>query len=320
MVFHMVDRLIGREAFLAALKRVYAAKQFQQASWSDFFAAFAAESGLNLDRVQEQWLNRTGAPELVLDQARRKGNRILLELSQDEPLYDLQVPILVSTSAGEEEHIVHLTKLRDEFELQVPDATSIVVDPAFHLFRRLDPAEIEPTLNQVLGEEAPLFVMSASEGAAMNTDPASNPGAIAAREFATAFTESEAPDFHAGEQPPRGGEPDSDRSSILLIPSDDILQEWSPPELTVTGGYVFIDGKRYSLKEYSLVFTAAKPGAASVTDLVVVCRDVEQLPALAVRLGHYGKYSWLLFPTGQGRALRGNWYPPASPLAATFSD
>ncbi len=308
MVFHMIERRIGRDAFLAALRKVYAEKLFQKASWSDFFSAFSAESGRDLSSWQLQWLTRSGAPELAVDGAHRRGDRIVLELSQDEPAYDLQVPVLVTTAAGSQEHVVSLTGLRGEFELQVAGATSVTVDPDYHLFRRLDPAEIEPTLSQVLGEDDPFFVLPAGDESEV----------AAAREFAQAFAEDDAPAYCEGGHLLETGEPGKVHSAILLNPGGEMVKRWSPPELTVAGSYAFFAGKRYSLKEYNLVFTAPRPGAAQVTDLLVLCLDPAQLPSLAPRLGHYGKYSWLLFPTGQGPTLKGNWTAPANPLVVTF--
>ena len=88
------------------------------------------------------------------------------------------------------------------------------------------------------------------------------------------------------------------------------------PELAIAGTTLVLEGKRYSLDQYDLVFTAPNPHQADVTDLVVLCGSPERLAALGGRLGHYGKYSWLLLPAGQGRVLRGNWAVTASPLVA----
>jgi hypothetical protein len=49
---------------------------------------------------------------------------------------------------------------------------------------------------------------------------------------------------------------------------------------------------------------------------VVLSDSVRRLEVLAGRIGHYGKYSWLLLPKGQGRVLRGNWPVGDSPLIA----
>ena len=66
---------------------------------------------------------------------------------------------------------------------------------------------------------------------------------------------------------------------------------------------------------YDLVYCATNPFDDSLTDLVIHSTSPQRIEALARRLGHYGKYSWLLRPTGQGRVLRGNWQPPGTPLS-----
>jgi hypothetical protein len=49
---------------------------------------------------------------------------------------------------------------------------------------------------------------------------------------------------------------------------------------------------------------------------VVIADSAPRLESLARRVGHYGKYSWLLLPKGQGRVERGNWPVGDSPLTA----
>ena len=102
----------------------------------------------------------------------------------------------------------------------------------------------------------------------------------------------------------------------MINPGPGLLQRLLPPELAVAGRTVVLQGKRHSLAEADLVFAAADPDRTGRTVLVVVCRDPARLAALAGRLGHYGKYSWLLLPAGQGRVERGNWTAGVSPLIA----
>ena len=66
------------------------------------------------------------------------------------------------------------------------------------------------------------------------------------------------------------------------------------------------------------VLTVANPHDPTSTDLVVLSRSADRLPALGRRLGHYGKYSWLMLPAGRGPVIKGNWQPAASPLTATL--
>jgi len=309
MVFHMLERLIGREPFLVALRQIYADHQFQQVGWDHFFTAFTSSSGQDLTRFQEQWLTRTGAVFIQLERAEREGDTIQVKLRQGMPAYDIQVPVVVTTPDGELEQIVQLRKHIDTFQIEAPGATEVRIDPDYQLFRKLHPEEIEPTLNQVLAEEVPLFIL-----------PAGNEAEVAAaRQFAVEYTGIESPTVFENGQPPVDIRPGTATSFILIIPPTAELTPRLQPAVNVVGDLIFIDGARYNLNEYDLVLTATNPHDPTVTDMVVICRNPVRLPSLASRVGHYGKYSWLLFPAGQGRAIRGNWLPAGNPLSAVLA-
>ncbi|MHB8077757.1 MAG: M1 family metallopeptidase [Candidatus Krumholzibacteriia bacterium] len=313
MVFHMVDRLIGRERFEQALRDVYAAKKFQKASWDDFFAAFGRAGGLDLSDFARQWLTRTGAPVLTLDKAARQGDKVRFTLSQGAPPYTLDVPVVVTTATGSVESSVRLDRMSGDFEVAAPGARSLAIDPDCHLFRRLGPREIEPTISQVLGEETPLIVLPDAAG----------PELAAAEAFARAYTESETPMTVGGGLPPNDIRPGAGVMKVLVNPRPEALAERTAGPLkgllTIAGDLVFLAGQRYDLKQNDLVFATYDPRDAAVTDLVVLCRSPERLPGLAGRVGHYGKYSYLVFPAGRGDAVKGNWPVTNGPLTATLA-
>ena len=296
MAFHMIDRAIGRGKFLAALREVAATHRFRAASWGDFLRAFGLD-----DAFAAQWLRRTGAPSLALADVRFGANEVSFRLTQAAPAYDLDVPVVVSAPGGDSEHIVHLTGLDASFTLAVAGATKLAVDPDCQLFRHLDPAEIEPTIAQVYGSDRRVFV----------TDGAAGPQAEAVLAFAHAFTESDSV------QVADGALPADDRTAVLVNPGAALLAKVAPAGLTVAGRSFYLDGTRYSLDATDLVFAAPDPRRPGATLLVVVCGSPDRLPGLAGRVSHYGKYSWLALPAGQGRVERGNWPAGASPLLAT---
>jgi len=296
MVFHMADRLIGRERFLAALRDVAAAHRFRAAAWSDFLGAF----GLG-DDFAAQWLTRTGAPSLALADVRFEAGAVSFRLRQGEPLYTLAVPVRVTGPGGAEtEHVVTLSGGEASFTLPVAGATRLAVDPDCHLFRRLDPAEIEPTISQVFGSDRHAFIVDAPK----------EPLAAAALAFARAFAESDTAVVSDGVWPA------DDRTAVVLNPGPALLARLTAPGLTVSGRTIFLEGRRFSLDAADLVYAAADPERPGRTALVVLCGSPERLPGLADRVSHYGKYSWLILPAGQGRPERGNWAAGASPLLA----
>ncbi|RKZ15226.1 hypothetical protein DRQ50_07765 [bacterium] len=304
MVFHMLDRMLGREAFLTGLRRVAADFKYEKANWDDFIAAFATAGDLDLDWLGPQWLERTGAPFVILDGTAFAADKVSFHLQQGAPPYRLDLPVTVETAAGSERHLVTFDKMQQKFEIEVKGATRLAVDPDYDVFRRLHPQEVEPTLNQVLAEESPMVVVF-------------KPGEVdAARAFGYAWTDSGYFDLFEDGRLPVDMQPGQYVSALVINPAGDEGKVWQRPEVTVAGKTIIMAGKRYSLDKYDLVYTTANPHGPGVSDLVVHSASPDRLAGLARRLGHYGKYSWLLLPTGQGRVLRGNWQPEGSPLVA----
>jgi hypothetical protein len=295
-IWHMLEQELGRDVVLRALRAVYGDFRGRHAAWSDFFAALERTSNRDLAVFREQWLTRTGAPELLLAEAVREGDEVRFTLRQSEPPYDLLVPVAVRTGDGEVRHQVRLVDREQQFTLAAPGARALAVDPGHDLFRRLHPAEIEPTLSRVLAAGGHVFV-----------PPAFAPDWQAATlTFARGFCECDDPALRFD------GLPQAGAVNVIVNPEVGVLETRQPAELRVHGDLVFLDDRRYDLSEYDLVFAAAAPGGG--TDLLIFCRDRERLPRLGRRLGHYGKYSWLLLPAGAGDTLRGNWQPADSPL------
>ncbi len=304
MVFHMVNQMIGREAFLKGLQTVAAEHKYIKTNWSDFFAAFSDASGQDLGFYQEQWLARTGAPTLSVHDVKFEKNKVSFSLRQDDQPYDLQVPVVVTTKTGTEEHMVHFDKNSDRFELKVAGAKVLAVDPGTHLFRRLHQAEIEPTISQVLAEEAPNVIL----------DHAPALMVASARTFADDFIEGPLYDFIEDGKLRTDVPTGAGSANLVINPGKELLAEYKNSELIISGKTFFLGGKRYSLDKFDIVFTAPNPADPTLADMVILCNSPHRLEAMSRRLGHYGKYSYLIFPVGQGSPVKGNWQLSDSPM------
>ena len=302
MVFHMADRAIGADNFRNCLRLVAAEHQFTEAAWSDFLAAFAEAGERDFATFGEQWLRRTGAPELSLGPVDFKDDGVELVIRQTEPVYELDVPVVLTGPEGPTEHVVRLDRAEQRFSLPGRGVRTVSVDPDYHLFRRLHPQEIEATISQVLGAEAPTFVAG--------TAPALGEAVTA---FAADWVEGESAEVLTGGQPVGG------RTSIIVNPDAELLKQLVPAELKLAGSQIFLGGKRYGRDKFDVVFAAPDAADPTLTHLVVLCDSPDRLSALAGRISHYGKYSWLLLPVGSGAAERGNWAPGASPLTASHT-
>ncbi len=300
-VFHMIDQMIGRDNFLNSLRTVAVDHQYTEAAWSDFMATFAAAGDRDLAGFAEQWLTRTGAPTLSLGEVRFRDDKVELEIRQTEPAYALEIPVVVETTAGSEQHIVSLARAAEKFTIKGRGITKVTVDPDYHLFRQLHPQEIEATVSQVLAEAAPSFTMGETAAALR----------AAGQAFAASFAEDDAVTVAADGLIVPGG-----HANVIINPPADLLKRLAPAELKLAGAMIFLGGKRYERKKFDVVFAAPDPDDPSLTHLVVLCDSPQRLEGLANRVSHYGKYSWLLLPVGSGRPDRGNWTAGASPLTA----
>jgi hypothetical protein len=301
MVFHMADRLVGEANFRNALRVVAAEHQFTAATWSDFMAAFAAAGDRDLTAFQAQWLTRAGAPELRLERTDFQPDQVTVVIAQSEPVYDLEVPVVVTSDSGTVEHVVRLEAASGEFTLAGRGIRQVAVDPDYHLFRRLHQQEIEATISQVLADDEPNFT----------TGNATPDQLVAVTAFADDWREGE-----SAQTPFSPGLLPNGHASIVVNPDPELLARLVPGELQVAGTRIFLAGKRYDLGAFDLVCAVPDPADAALTDLVVLCGSPDRLARLAGRISHYGKYSWLLLPVGSGAAERGNWTAGDSPLTA----
>ncbi|PXX99403.1 M1 family metallopeptidase [Halomonas sp. LBP4] len=144
MVFHMLRRRIGDDAFDAGLRRLADDRMFRTAAWQDLQAAFEAAAGDDLTDFFSPWLTRPGRPELMLDdvtlEAAGAGFRVGGELVQrgEHAPWPLEVPVVIETTGEPVHATIRLNGHRSTFSLEVDQApTALTVDPNHHLLRRL---------------------------------------------------------------------------------------------------------------------------------------------------------------------------------------
>jgi hypothetical protein len=176
MLFHMLRRDLGDAAFVAALRDFAGRWMHRAASFTDLYAAFAAAAGRDLAADRTQWLDRPGAPELALREAKstRSDGRYRLTLrlaqAQEDAPFRLRVPVAV-TLRGEP----HARLLEARFDggrdatldvLLDAEPLRVDVDPAFDAFRRLAPGEVPPALGTLFGARRQWLIVPAQAGAA----------------------------------------------------------------------------------------------------------------------------------------------------------
>ena len=102
MVFHMLNRELGRDVFLEAVRHLVESRGGRAIGWDGLVAALSEGAGRDLEPWFKAWLERTGAPFLELGRLHVQGNRVTGTLLQahEGRAYPLRVPIRVVTETG----------------------------------------------------------------------------------------------------------------------------------------------------------------------------------------------------------------------------
>ncbi len=280
MLFVMLHDRIGADAFDRAVRRFWAEHRFRVAGWEALRAAFEAEAGEPLGPFFEQWLARTGLPEVRLEAAMHEDDRVVVTVAQSAPAYEIDLPLRLEGTDGTVTHRVRLDGTHRAVALDAPaGAHAVTLDPEHRLLRRLAPDEAPPILREVqLDRRAALVALVE---AAQRT---------AAHELAARLFDHR-PLAHDAARAP-GAAP------LLVVGTDEAIAAWlarhdlpaAPPEVAGRG----------DVRLWTLRLPSGAPAA------LVAVGDAEALRSALRPLPHYGRQSWLVIEAG--RALeRGIW-------------
>ena len=318
MVFHQVRRLLGDEKFWGALQDVYRERLFSRTSWDDLFQAFGKRGGVDLTAWKEQWLERTGAPQLALIEHRINGSAgkgfvVEIMIEQVQPgLYDLRVPVRIGWDepAAESTQVVTLGRERVTCSFRVkrpPDW--VAVDPDFDLLRRIDSTEIPAALSRSLGADTAIVVIASGLPAAVIEN-----------------YEKVAREWAQGAKLGILHESDLVRKPMPELPTwlfgrgalaeRLILERGDPGTLPPGEG-------RPGWKIAGIDYDAGKDVVLAGGDpprvwTLIDAADTRQISIMARKVPHYGKYSYLVFEDGKNIA-KGSWEILTSPLRDRFA-
>lgn len=318
MFFHMLRRQLGDQAFVAGLRQFYRQFRYREASFTDLQGVFEQVAGGRLETDFRQWLERAGAPELSLntvDVAQQDGRyriTVTLQQGQDGAPYRLEVPIAIQV-AGHDTALMQtaaMTAREQTFEWEVPGPPlRVAVDPAFDLFRRLDPRELPPSLGRVQGARRVVFVLPGDAPEAMRAAYHD-----LARQWARAadriVVDEELESLPAG--------------AVWILGRENRLAQAfraaaQPLPLRFEGDQVEIAGNAWRWDTHSLVLAAADPDA-DFAAAWISASSPEAVAALARKLPHYSRYGYLVFAAAPARNVaKGEWPVADSPLQRTLT-
>jgi peptidase M28-like protein/peptidase M1-like protein/PDZ domain-containing protein len=312
MVFNMLREKVGDAQFTKALQAFYRDNRFRLASFDDIRKSFEAVSSLDLRPFFDQWIKNVGAPELRLDQATGQGARLNITLSQVQTgrLLALDVPVVIETDQGIETRTVSIpadkARVEASFELKAP-ARRVEVDPQFQLYRRLSSFEIPPSLSKAFGAKKVLIVISAQS--------APRYAGLAkawSRDGVETVMDSELDSLP------------SDRA-VWLFGAGNKFAPVMADGLKPYGASLDASGLRTSSTAYeaagrSLVVGVRHPRNPDLVVFQVVASSEAAADALARKLPHYGKYSWLVFAGDEAtNEASGEWPVGDTPLARNLT-
>jgi hypothetical protein len=314
MVWNMLRERTGDAAFVSALRRFYAGNRFRAASFDDIRDAFEAETGQDFKPFFQQWVLQTGTPEIRLDAAVARGRQLQLILSQVQrgPPMDIDVPVVVQTTTGVETRRVALSSQRAQTQTQITlelpaPAVRVEVDPQFQVYRRLSPFESPPTLSKVFGAKKVLIVTPAA-------------GAPVWAGLLKAWVKDGVEAVRDDQLPALPGD-----RAVWVLGADNRFAPVVAEALKANGaaldaGALRVGDTRFTPAGRSLVAVVRQPQNPLVFVAYASAASEAAATALARKLPHYGKYSWLVFTGDEAsNEAKGEWPARDTPLARNLA-
>ena len=307
MLFHMLRREIGDEAFVKGLRSFYADHRFRRAGWSDLRRAFERAAGRDFSTWRGAWIERAGAPRLRLRdvkvETRPDGTwrlRGALEQGQDGAPYALAVPVAVTLEGRERAFrtVIRADERIARFDFDLPvKPVRVDVDPEFDLFRVLDVEEAPPALSGAFGADVVTAVLPA----------AAPPDLLAAYRLML-------DEWNRGRTQPMTIAVDAalkalPAGSVWIVGFENRFVPEAAAALQPHGTKPDREGDR------AVVAVARRAAGAAPVMAFVAADHAAQVPGLGRKLPHYHKYSFLAFEGDEPvNVVKARWPVTGSPL------
>ncbi len=319
MFFHMVRKRLGDKPFFAGLKQFYSDQRFKPASYDDLRDHWEQAANTDLHSFFKQWLTRTGAPKLALNNLEVKSDNgqflltATLQQIQQEAPFPLLVPLRISFVDGHEPQtqLIDMTSRSQPIHLAFPSRPArIDVDPEYDCFRHLYPEENPLTLSAVFGSDDVTIVLSA------DADKALLQGY---RTLAEQWQAKRAgkwtitTDRQLATLPKHG--------AVILLGWKNLFRKplfaQYHERISNQDDHLRLGTEPVNHANDSIALML--PGKEQQPILIIASDTAAALPGLTRKLPHYGKYSLLIF-TGESPDIRHKqqWESTASPLSRTI--
>ncbi|MGD8802824.1 MAG: M1 family aminopeptidase [Gammaproteobacteria bacterium] len=168
MLFHMLRRFGGDELFNQGIRHFWQQYQFRPADFPDVIKALFPGADAEYKAYIEQWLYRTGAPEIALGEvtvSKINNDYVLsVEIRQQQkgPAYTLRIPLEVSLEGNQQpvrEQVDLSAKRKVHTYRYNQRPRAIRLDPEYDVFRLLNPLERPASLGRLFGAKQQVLVM-----------------------------------------------------------------------------------------------------------------------------------------------------------------
>lgn len=159
MVFHLLRQEVGEVVFWRALRQIPERYLGAVVDWRDLEDTFEEAAGRDLRWFFAQWVERAGAPDVVLSGLRVQPihgtagqvGRVEATVQIAQRGVSYRIPVeLEFTSAGGGVHRVRIQLTEAQQDVKVPLSerpSAVRLDPDVHLFRRVARGDMAPMLN-----------------------------------------------------------------------------------------------------------------------------------------------------------------------------
>ncbi len=312
MVFHMLRQTVGDAEFWRCLRDIYARHRFEAITWSDIRKAFEKRSGHSLERFFKQWVFNAGAPELSLVQVAVKpaqyGFTVTGYIKQAQPYFDLELELALQTDNETARQTVAIAGGQTAFSILASGRPQqLTVDPHVHIFRRLAPAEVPPTINTIKGSASVCVVVARNQG----------PGGLeTAGRLITSLGLEAVP---VGMQDDFSDQDLAGKDLILVgLPTDRIWRPEHSDRFRVTDDGFVLNGRAFTrpIMSFFGIFKSGGDHARSVA--LFLPADASLAKTISTKITHYGKYSYMVFEASNNQ-VKGTWQADQSPLTVRWT-
>ena len=318
MMWNMLREMVGDDQFIKGFQKFYRDNKYKAASFNDIRLSFESVTGKDLKQFFDQWVDRTGAPELGISNVTAKKEKeeyklqFTLKQIQNEDVFILDVPIAFSFEKKAEVKKVLMTQKEQNYEMTFTEDPLLVnVDPQFNLFRKLHYNEIPPSLSKIFGsEELHILLPSKADKASLEyyQELANTWSADTTKKIKVSF------DNEVTEVP-------IDKSvwvfGVENLYADAIKENLKNYDAELTNESVRFGKASFKNSKSSFVISVRHPQNPSSVLVLLSVDNKAAVQGLARKLPHYGKYSYLVFEgTEPTNIAKGEWQTVNSPLMA----